>query len=409
MTEGVTRQTVQAGLGTTPDRGIVQSLWMELPANCDLRCPYCFCATPRDHRDDRRHNIAWTRDADEYRADLYVENILKPFAIRIDEWNAATLAQRVSGFGCPPENADGHIDGAVAIPGAGEPFHPFNLQLVLALIDAVSRLKLHLTVFTTAHFIDDDLAAHLADKDVVLLVKYNSAMRGVQNRLVGQAKDGTFFHRRAKAMDRLMRSGFNKPYGTPGAVGYRPTRLGLVTSVMRENIRELPDLLRFARTNNLIFDCDTILERGRGFHCRQIPPDGQTREAFYELQRIDRDEFGNHWDVSRSYVGTVCDRFRHHLYVDRIGNISPCVGSVDIDLGNIRSGPESLYSAWNSPIMSGVIRKRKYEGPCLSCKDWLEEKCYGCLGRCRDMDVHLRRLNGDRPVPTIPCWNNRPL
>lgn len=403
-------QIVQAGLGVTPDRGIIQSLWVEIPANCDLRCPYCFCATPRDHRDNRPANLALSgHGGGEYSADLYVSNILEPFARGIDSWNDATPERRSGLFHCPPENTASYIRGAVAIPGAGEPFHPFNFRLVRKLIDACGRLGLHLTIFTTAHWIDDDLAAELAERDIVLLVKYNSGEAAVQNELVGLPPTGWYFDRRKHALDRLVRCGFNRPFRKPGEPGYQPTRLGIVTSIMKANLGELPGLLRFARRNNMVFDCDTILERGRGFQCSEIPGDEETKNEFLKLQEIDSREFQNQWNISRSYVGTVCDRFRHHLYIDCMGQISPCVGSVDLELGNVRNGPEELYAAWNRPVMKDVIRKRQYAGACPTCANWVDESCLSCLGRCRDMTVPLSREDSDQLVPTVKCWNFRPL
>ena len=403
-----TRQIVQTGLGTTPDRGIIQSLWIEIPANCDLKCPYCFCATFRDHRDGRKKNIAWdSHNPFKYRSDIYIKNILEPFSKKIDAWNKATPKERVRSFDCPPENAEGQIRGAIAIPGAGEPFHPYNLDLTMELIDVAERLNLHITIFTTGHWITSDLAKELFSKDLVLLVKYNSGIQSVQNRLVGQTKDGPFFFQRQKAFQRLIAAGFNKPYGEPGQMNYRETRLGIVTSVMKEIIEELPDLLRYARKNNIIFDCDTILERGRGEGCSQIPDDETTRAVFNELQRIDAEEFDNHWNVSRSYIGTTCDRFRHHLYIKNSGTISPCVGAIDIKLGNVKTGSDALYGAWNSPLMKNVIREHVYSGKCATCQNYQEHTCYSCLGRCRDMNVQLDVDRDDMAIPAVGCWNNR--
>lgn len=41
-------------------------------------------------------------------------------------------------------------------------------------------------------------------------------------------------------------------------------RLGIVTSILPENKDEIYGLFDYAQKNNLIFDCDTILPRGRG-------------------------------------------------------------------------------------------------------------------------------------------------
>jgi len=411
------RQIVQAGLGTTPDRGIIQSLWIEEPANCDLRCGYCFCATRPGVRDEDPENLAWdTERPNSYPVDLYVTNILEPFAERIAAWNKATPEERVAIFDCPPENAnEPDIRGKVAIPGAGEPFHPHNLGLTRDLLRHAARLDLHMTIFTSGHLIDDELAAELAPQDILLLVKCNSRVGHVQNAFVGNPDHLDYARERDGALEKLMRFGFNTPVGEPRTDRYQETRLGIVTSVMRDNLGELPDLLRLARRNNVIFDCDTILERGRGTDCPEIPSDEDTRAAFHELQMIDREEFGKYWDISRSYIGTTCDRFRHHLYVDKRGFIYPCVGCLGdersgvppVILGNVKDGPAALYGAWNKPLMKKILRQHVYAGPCATCLNAAEEKCYSCLGRCRNLEVRLDPEDGETPVSMKGCWNNR--
>lgn len=410
------RQIVQAGLGTTPDRGILQSVWFEIPGNCDLACPYCFCATTGT--DDAEDYVASGQpafgDSVRYHYEPYEKLIFRPLAEQVRAWNEASPEQRVAVFGCPLENAQTTeiVRGKVAIPGAGEPFHPLNRELVLSLIRSANSCGLHITIFTTGHWIDDALAAELLPLDVVLLVKRNSGKREVQNALVGKPADHTFFDQREEALRRLMDAGFNKPYGRPGSPEYQETRLGVVTSIMRENINELEDLLRFARTNNIIFDCDTILERGRGGKCRQRLTDQMTERGFKILQKLDRKKWKRRWEISSTYVGTACDRHRHHLYVDRRGFIYPCVGCLEdkehgidpIILGNIKNGPQALLEAWTSPIMAQVIRPWNYEGPCKECAKPEEGVCFSCLGRFRDSLVTLTK-DSTEPITTIGCWN----
>jgi len=411
------RQIVQAGLGTTPDRGILQSVWFGIPGNCDLSCPYCFCSTTEIDNDV--DNIAWGRPASggvtHYQYEPYERLIFKPLAEQVRAWNAASPEQRIAAFGCPPENAqtDEVVRGKVAIPGAGEPFHPRNRELVLSLIRSANACGLHMTVFTTGHWIDAALAAELLPMDVVLLVKRNSGKKEVQNALVGRPADHPFFEQREAALQLLMDIGFNKPFGKPGTSEYQETRLGVVTSIMRENIVELESLLCFARKNNIIFDCDTILERGRGGVCRQRLTDKMTECGFKILQRLDKKKFGREWDISSTYVGTACDRHRHHLYVDKRGFIYPCVGCMEdkehnidpIVLGNIKDGPHALIAAWKSPIMAKVIRPWRYEGPCKDCSKPEKGICFSCLGRFRDSLVTVTR-DSTEPITTIGCWNH---
>lgn len=410
------RQIVQAGLGTTPDRGILQSVWFEIPGNCDLRCPYCFCSTMGEEKakDCVAADEPGIADRVHYHSKPYEKNIFKPLATQVKAWNDATPEERIKIFACPPENAETTeiVRGKVAIPGAGEPFHPLNRELTLALIRSANSLGLHMTVFTTGHWIDDELALELFPLDVVLLIKRNSGKREVQNKLVGMPEDHSYFEQRETALRRLIDIGFNRPYGTPGSPEYQETRLGVVTSMMRENIDELEELLNFARSNNIIFDCDTILERGRGGRCRQRPTDKMTERGFNILQKLDKKKWKRHWDISSTYVGTACDRYRHHLYVDKLGNIYPCVGCLEdkvhgiapIILGNIKDGPNALLEAWKSPIMAQVIRPWNYVGPCKTCSKPDKGICFSCLGRFRDSLVTLTK-DSIEPITTIGCWN----
>jgi MoaA/NifB/PqqE/SkfB family radical SAM enzyme len=365
------RQFVQPGLGTTKTKkgGELRSMWMEIPGWCDLYCPYCYAATRKVDQDPNNLNIQ------EYR------NLISEFS-----------------------NLGGKD---IGIPGSGEPFYKdeqtgeSNCDLILDILDYCKGLGICLTVFTTAHWIDNSLAERLFKYDVVLLVKYNSMKSSVQNKLVGNPHHLNYAEKRDHVLLNLMALGFNEPaYG-------KKSRLGIVTSVMNANKDELPTLLRFARRHNIIFDCDTILERGRGKSFDEqggSPPDSEMREIFQKLQQIDAEEFGNYWHISRSYIGTCCDRFRHHLYVSKTGDVHPCVGATTVNLGHIRKS--SLQECWNTPVMK-IIREHKYEGKCAQCLNYIEEKCYSCLGRCT-INLSDKEISKNGFVQTIGCWNHRP-
>jgi MoaA/NifB/PqqE/SkfB family radical SAM enzyme len=366
-----TRQFVQPGLGTTVTApgGELRSLWIELPAWCDLLCPYCFAGTRR--RDPHTNNLSFQ----EY------EGVIREFA---------------------------QLGGKdIGIPGAGEPFHArsggreSNRALTLKILELCRPLGISVTVFTTGHWIDTALARDLFDYDVVLLVKFNSIRMDVQNALVGGSRRLNYAAERNEALFRLIYRGFNKP-----AFG-KNSRLGVVTSVLNANKTELPWMLRFARNNNLIFDCDTILRRGRGAafdDAGGTPRDDEMKQIFETLQKIDAEEFGNYWDISRSYVGTCCDRFRHHVYVTRVGDVHPCVGATAVELGNIRRN--SLAECWDNSLMR-LIRNQSATGKCTTCANFIEQKCYSCLGRCTD-ELSTKQLQRDGHVCTTGCWNYRP-
>jgi radical SAM protein with 4Fe4S-binding SPASM domain len=186
--------------------------------------------------------------------------------------------------------------------------------------------------------------------------------------------------------------------------------MALVTSIMANkssevsNLGEMADILRFCRRHNIIFDCDTVLKRGRGATCTLCAEDKQIKNKLLELQQVDREEFGNIWEISQSYVGTTCDRYFHHLYINQHGDIGPCIGAMDVSLGNIRD--TSLQQAWDSQEMR-IIRSKNYRGKCADeCANFAEGKCNSCLGR-RTTNLTNEFLLANGYVKTIGCWNFR--
>jgi radical SAM protein with 4Fe4S-binding SPASM domain len=137
------------------------------------------------------------------------------------------------------------------------------------------------------------------------------------------------------------------------------------------------------------------------------------------LQKIDKEEYGVEWELSQSYIGTACDRYSYHMYIDQYGEIRPCIGAMDVKLGNVKTGNNSLEKAWNSKEMQ-IIRARNYKGKCMNCTNFTEPeeqrtnmagtikyKCNSCLGR-RTKNLTNEFLLNKGYVFTIGCWNHRP-
>jgi MoaA/NifB/PqqE/SkfB family radical SAM enzyme len=114
--------------------------------------------------------------------------------------------------------------------------------------------------------------------------------------------------------------------------------------------------------------------------------------------------------LSSTYVETVCDRFHHHLYVDVSGRIRPCIGAMDVNLGNIKS--VTLTEAWNSQERR-IIRERKFVGKCATCANFQEGKCNSCLGRRtptkRATKLTNKNLLRDGAVQTTGCPLHRKI
>lgn len=375
--KNVSQKSVQHGLERR-NTGTLQTMWLEVPPLCNLFCSYCYANGGTVSLEQMEN---WLTRAQYF-------NILDQAA-----------AMGVNSLG---------------IPGAGEPFLPgkgnSNLTITMQLLRRSAELGIFVTIFTTGEFITEELADELLSLPCELMIKGNSLNPAKQDRFVSDPSRGSAFMRigygetRNRALTLLMSKGFNKPgYG-------RTSRMALVSSIMTDgnlsNVDELPGLLRFCRQNNVIFDCDTILKRGRGSSCGLSAEDATVKQALETLQCIDKEEFGNSWEISQSYVGTTCDRCFHHLYISHTGDIRPCIGAMDVSLGNIKD--TALTEAWNSSVMQ-IFRARKFGGVCgTDCLNFEEGRCNSCIGRRSPEGTTALKILQKGEIPTLGCWNRRP-
>lgn len=372
----INNQPVQHGLKRN-DTGTLQSLWVELPGHCNLACSYCYACGGSPEQPENLLN--W---------ETYVSILEQAKAMGVD---------------------------SVGIPGAGEPFVPKNKSLTLRFLHKCAELDMFVTLFTTGEFITEELADELYNLPVELMLKGNTLDpdkqdRFVSNPEVGQIRKG-YGRKRNSCIELLMRKGFNNEAECMRMFG-RKSRMALVTSIMTtedqidglSNYDEMASILRFCRERNIIFDCDSVLKRGRAVSCTLCTGDQEIKAKLLEIQKIDREEFDNQWELSQSYVGTVCDRYRHHLYINQYGEIRPCIGAMDVNLGNIKG--VSLMESWESCEMR-IIRNRCYGGVCgTECQNFAEGKCNSCLGR-RARNLTNEHLLEQGFVDTIGCWNFR--
>jgi MoaA/NifB/PqqE/SkfB family radical SAM enzyme len=367
-------KAVQHGLGRI-NTGNLQSLWIELPPHCNLACSYCYaCGGELENRNEL----------------LTCEEYICVF----DE------AQRLG------------ID-SIGIPGAGEPFYTPNYDLTMWFLHQCADRGFYVTLFSTGEFITEELARELYELPVEIMLKGNTLDPNYQDRFVSNPAKGREIHgygaKRNQAIEILMKIGFNnreesQKFG-------RESRMALVTSIMTDeeenglsNIDQVADIYRFCRDRNIIADIDTILKRGRALECGLSSGDKRIMEVLQNLRKIAINEFGDEPALSSTYVETVCDRYHHHLYVDVQGRIRPCIGAMDVDLGNIKT--TTLQEAWDSKERR-IIRERKFAGPCANCANFQEGKCNSCLGRrtpaSGEKALTNKNLLRDGAVQTTGC------
>ena len=330
----------------------LRDIWVMLGQSCDHRCRNCFAGTEKGIDKDP-NNLT-------------------------DEQLLDTINQAIE-MGA----------NEIGIPGAGEPFHPENMKTVFKIIDNNSKKGVHTSIFTNLDYFDEEFIKRLdkyGDK-ITLLVKFNSFKPELQDwfdDVEGYTK------KRGKLLEQLFKYKFNDG-----------KRLCLVTSIMTFNYDEIPDIFRFCRKNNIIADIDNLLPRGRGAKSPLHPSDKQLKAVYEKLAEIDQKEFGNKWKPTCSYIGAhACNRYNHHLFIQKTGDVHPCIGSVNVLLGNIKN--KKLKELWNSPEMK-IIKARNYGGKCLDCALFVKGKCNACLGRYTE-NLNNESLLKTGKVNTTGCW-----
>ena len=329
----------------------LKSIWIEIPDYCHLHCDYCYASTDNE-----------PKKVDQYMSYSDYEKILKELSALGGKF--------------------------VGIPGKGEPFHSKNWELTKSIIGLCHQLNLDLAIFTTGDAIffnardtidadpTMDKMEYMKDKNLTLLIKCNSLKPEIQNKLVND-KHNKYTQLRDRAIDILI----NKYHLNESH------RLGIVTSVLKDNENEIVDLYKWAKERNIIFDCDTILERGRG---REFTSSGQVPQKI-DLEAVFKKlkEVGAITSCQGgTYVGSTCDRVLHHLYISVEGEAFSCIGCLREDikdkfiLGNIKN--QTLESLWKNEFKQKLATNHKQviTGTCWLCQNFQDEKCYSCLGRC---------------------------
>lgn len=354
----------------------LQSLWLETPPICNLACDYCFADGGK------------LREPSKVISYEQYCKILEEFAA--------------------------HGGKMVGIPWAGEPLFGPNRKLTMDVIHKAAELNLVVTLFTTGEFIDKKMAEELYDLPVEIMLKCNSLDPQEQDRLVSSPSKHRnikwYGAKRNTALELFKSLWFNDKKASMEKIGI-PTRIGLVTSLMEtedgtvSNIAEVKEILRKCRNENLAFNSDTILPRGRAIGCDLLPKSEVLKKSIDELRQIDMDEFGYDWTPNWSYIwSTHCNRYNNHLYIQRNGDVHPCLWAPELLLGNAKE--DSLQKMRSMPEMK-IIRNRTYRGVCAeTCKNFEEHSCNSCLGRRATVGTGEELLKRGF-VLTHWCFNRR--
>lgn len=290
--------------------------------DCNFRCPYCFTK-------------GW--------------DLSKGVPLDLSEWDYIFKEARTLGAK------------SVWWVGVGE---PLMLSSHLDFVRTIRQNGLVPLCFTNGSLLTERTAAELFDLGASVYIKVNSFDPEIQDNLVGKVPGAS--EKIQRGLRFLMEAGFNKTF---------PSRLALQSVLTRQNLKDIPNLYRWARRNNVIpfFEIivhtnPVILESIVDFDLTKE----EMKKIFEKLLEIDEKEFGYSWFPSPPYVGRQCDKYKYALTIDPFGDVLSCAAS-KVTLGNIRQ--QSLSELRKHPLLADIRNINLHiEGKCGTC----EIECSGC-------------------------------
>ncbi len=278
---------------------------------------------------------------------------------------------------------EGHNLGAkrLIIVGGGEPLIYPKLKDVIDL--SVDR-GLSVNIFTNGTGIDKQMANFLFSRKVGVILKLNSRIPEVQNKLCGV---NNAFNIISNALNNLVTAGYTQ----------KRYMLGIATVICEDNYNEIIDIWLWARKNNIIPYVETMTPQGRA-NSQKVKIDTlKLKDTFNKLKKIDEDQYGLKWKYCNPpLAGNSCLRHFYSCYIRADGVVQPCSG-IDIAVGNARES--SLGEILNESKVLSELRNidTLVKGKCSSCE--IKPECYGCRGVAYQMTGDY--LEGD-PL----CWYN---
>ena len=369
-------KNTQPLIGTTPKD--LRQLWINMPYGCHMDCHVCFALS-----DTARFNAHYNKKG------KFTYRVESPEYTMTKGQISSILGQFSSGFPLTKEEKMAGVKKAVGICGAGEPFfNDYVRGFTRLVINYCLDHDMIVEVFTTADRLnsgDLDLLAR-GEGRFRIKVKYNSLDHGRQNAWVG-GHDPSYAQRRDAKVETLIKMGLNDG------------RVALVTSLERDNGKDVIEMQKFARKNHLPFEFNIVLPVGRA----QGYDYGDASEIFRSIetmQKIDA-EYGFFWEATSPtfLANNFCTRYCYHMFIDSNGLTYPCDGSTHLLVGDAKKTP--LDALWNCKLMR-IIREHKITGACMSCLHLAAGECASCLGRCSQNIDHMSILK-DRSINTEPC------
>ena len=295
-------------------------------AKCDLNCVYCVTKSGR----------------------------AVPGELNLDE--RKSVLKQANELGCK----------IVHIAARGEPtIDPlFKEQL-----EYINELNMTPVIFTHGGNLTQEWVDTLWDNNASIMLKIHSLKPEVQDFF---AATKGYTERRNKGLDLLLKKGFNKNFEGQ-------TRLGADILVMKKNYDEIEDIYRWCRENNIFPLVKPLMCNNRGaskfvLDNLYISP-LEVKKLYERLSEIDKKEYGFDWKPMPPYAGVNCNYYYYHLCVTIMGDVWPCIGIPELQIGNIRE--KSLKECWDSEQVRKIKNiKKEVTGVCQECEN--SEVCYGC-------------------------------
>lgn len=302
------------------DENKLISVAIRLPCNCNLDCSYCY------GKIDAKGPILSFNE---------IKNILK----QSSELEART----------------------VEIVGEGEPLlYPKYRELIIY----IDKLGMIPTLYSNCTLITRELAKFLFKHNTTVIGKQNSLSPDKQDRICGI--DGSNLKIMA-GLNNLIKVGF---------ANTKPSRLGIHTVILKENLTDIPKMWLQWRKRNILPQVQALVYPSKTqenqlfeYYKQHASTPKETRILFNELSKIDKEEFGIIWNPLLAYpiAPDGCRVIYGTVGVTQEGNIQIC-SFTEKPLGNIRK------TSLKDIIRSDEVKKIRTTGEILS----YQNDGYGC-------------------------------
>jgi radical SAM protein with 4Fe4S-binding SPASM domain len=249
----------------------------------------------------------------------------------------------------------------------------------------IRDLGLEADMFTNGCNIDQENAKKLFDNRVNVILKMNTFDEGLQDKLAG-----------VKGAYRIIQSALEN-LKSAGYSSQDSPLLAVSTIVCKQNIKEMPQLWKWLRDQNILPYIEMITPQGNALSNDWLDVESKNLEKLFdEIAEIDRESYGQDWKPQPPLISNACLRHGFSCLVSSNGDVMPCVG-IPIVVGNTRES--SLKSIIEDSEVIQDLRnfKKTIKGPCSTCEKAGE--CYGCRGAAYN-------LTGDYLASDPMCWRN---